>query len=536
MQHHAQVSGPDGVFLPEPRLLPRGSVLPESGQSIRRIDSRRTIVGAFCAPGSAVWNSPTNASVLGGLAVFNVSFTAADTNHPLAQVDLFVDGIFVRTLTNLAPSPGNTFSVTIDGVTATYTATNGDSLGSAAIGLGSALAAQQNATDVQSYPVGDRLVLRSTNVATPGGQMSVRGGATAGSAPALTSFVMPAEPTFLDSTAYGYHVVEASNNPGIGDWLQLTLIKTNGVPVTVAATNTQTGATINSLLQALMDQINGDPALQTADGATASDLIEVSNGVYGFLVNAGSPGWMAAQIQTIFTGSTNLSTFPAGTNALEDNVGDLQPRVHIYLSCGAVSLPLQFALDTTAFTDGFHDLTVVAYEGTSVRTQTRAHETVQFRNTALSAAFSTLGADTNGNLLFGIAANATNIARIELFSTGGSVAVATNEASADLAASAATLGAGLHPFYAVVTDANGHQYRTQAAWEQVPALQLSIAGPPQSLSWAAIAGRQYSILAATNLGGPFEVVGTVPATNGQAQWRIPVAPSGPVFYRVSLPQ
>ena len=39
------------------------------------------------------------------------------------------------------------------------------------------------------------------------------------------------------------------------------------------------------------------------------------------------------------------------------------------------------------------------------------------------------------------------------FPPGGSVAVATNQAAAELAAPAATLGIGLHPFFAVVTDA-----------------------------------------------------------------------------------
>ncbi len=488
----------------------------------------------FARPGSAVWSSPTNGSVLSGLAAFNLSFAAANTNLPLSQVDLFVDGNYIRTLTNLPPAAGDIFSATINGVTASYTVVNGDSLGSAAIGLASALTAQQFVIGAQADAVGDRVVLRSLNAATPGSQISVQAGASVGSAQALTSFAATAQPTFLDSTAHGYHFVLAANNPAVGDWLQMTFIKTNGTPVTVAATNNQSGAPIYSLLQALMDQINGDPALQTADGANASDLLEENNGFYGFLVNAASPGWPASQIQTIFTGSTNLDPMPAGTNALDDNVSDLQPRVHVYLSSGAMELPLQFTLDTTKFADGSHVLTAVAYEGTSVRTQTRAQETVQFRNTTLSATLAATGAGTNGDLLFGVAAKAANIARIELFSTGGSVALATNQPAAELAAPAATLGVGLHPFYAVVTDVNGHQYQTPTSWEQVPALQLSFTGPPESLSWPSITGRHYVVLAATNLGGAFQAVGTVVATNGLAQWPVAVPATGGVLYRVSV--
>jgi hypothetical protein len=114
------------------------------------------------------------------------------------------------------------------------------------------------------------------------------------------------------------------------------------------------------------------------------------------------------------------------------------------------------------------------------------------------------------------------------------VAVATNQAAAELAAPAATLGVGLHPFYAVVTDANGHQYQTPTVWEQIPALQLSVIGPPQALSWPAIAGRRYSVLAATNLGGAFQAVTNVLATNAQAQWTMTAPPSGAVFYQVSV--
>ena len=517
----------------------RGFCLAEAYYQSLRNPFEGLIVGEplsapFARPGSATWNAPAEGSVLSGLSTFNLSFSAADANLPLAQVDLFVDGGFVETVTNLPPSAGNVLSVTIGGVTTNYTVANGDSLGSAALGLASALTAQEHATGVQAEAVGDRLVLRSQIVATPGSQISVQAGAAIGSAPALTSFVTAAQPTFLDSTAYGYHVVQAGNNPGVGDWLQMTFIKTNGAQVTVAVTNSQTNGSISLLLQALMNQINANAALQSADGANASDLVEQNNGFYSCLVNAASPGWPAAQIQTVFTGSTNLEATPGGTNALDDNVSDLQPRSHVYLSAGAASLPVQFTMDTTRFADGFHDLTVVAYEGTSVRTQTRLEQRVQFRNTALSATFAALAADTNGDVSFSIAANATNIARIELFSTGGSVAVATSQAAVELAAPAATLGVGLHPFHAVVTDANGHQYQTPTVWEQVPALQLSVIGPPQALSWPAIAGRQYTVLAATNLAGAFQAVGAVLATNAQAQWTLPAPPAGAVFYQVSV--
>jgi hypothetical protein len=325
--------------------------------------------------------------------------------------------------------------------------------------------------------------------------------------------------------------VQAGNTPAVGDWLQLLFIKTNGDKVTVAVTNEQSGATIDALLQSLINEINTNAALEAADGANASDLLDQGGGFSGFLVNAASPGWPAAQIQTVFTSSTDLDAMPAGTNALDDNYPDLQPRAHVYLSSGATSLAVQSSLDTTRFADGFHTLTMVAYEGTSVRTQTRVQETVQFRNTTLSATFTAMSAATNGDVLFGVAANATNIAQIQLFSRGGCVAVASNQAAAELAAPAATLGVGLLPFYALVTDSEGHQYKTQTVWEQIPALQLSLVAP-QTLSWPAISGRQYTIESATNLAGAWQEAGTLLATSAQAQWTIPAEPGAAAFYRV----
>src|SRR5208337_2907418 len=115
--------------------------------------------------------------------------------------------------------------------------------------------------------------------------------------------------------------------------------------------------------------------------------------------------------------------------------------------------------------DGFHQLTAVAYEGTSVRTQTRVSRTVRVQNTALTASFTALLAGTNATLdfplQFSITASAGNIARIELFSTGGSIGVVSNQSSAVLTVPSATLGLGLHPFCALVTDTTGNRYQTQ---------------------------------------------------------------------------
>jgi uncharacterized protein (TIGR03790 family) len=496
----------------------------------------------FARPGTADWSSLTNGAVLSGQAVLNPEFLAAATNLPLGRVDLFVDGNFFQTITNLLPAAGNALSVTLNGFPVNYTVPANATVASLTTNLAAALDAQTNSTRVQAYAVGDRLELQSLDVTVPGSNVTLSASAAIGSAAQLTTLLMPARPTFLDTAATGYFGILASNTPVVGDWLQLAFTKTNGTHTTVSVTNTTGGATIATLAQNLANLVNVDLALQSADGVQAADFGDDTGcGIVAaqFTVYARTPGWPASQIQVAFSASTNLLALPSGTHLLVDNLTDLRPRNHLYVSSGVTSLPASFALDTTRLPDGFHQLTAVAYEGTSVRTQTRISRTVQVRNTTLAATFTPLLVGTNATLdmplQFAVSPNAPNIARIELFSTGGSVGVVSNQPSAVFLVPSATLGLGLHPFYALVTDTGGKQYQTQTDWVRlIPSFALSLARAPLQLSWPAIPGQRYNVLSTTSIVSAFQTVTSIVASNAVVQWPIPT-PAGTVhFYRVSL--
>ena len=233
-----------------------------------------------------------------------------------------------------------------------------------------------------------------------------------------------------------------------------------------------------------------------------------------FFVYANSPGWPASQILAMWTTSANLQATPAGTDPLADNVNDLRPKNHLYVSSGANSLAVNYPCDTTQMADGWHQLTAVGYEGTSVATQTRVTRTVQVTNTSLSATLAALPTGTNAalgqSLQFTVTANTTNMARIELFSTGGSQGVVSNQAAAVFAVSASYLGLGLHPFYAVVTDQAGHRYQTSTAWyDIIPVITLTLTYSPPMIAWPALPYRQYVLLFTTNLATGFQTVATV---------------------------
>ena len=495
------------------------------------------LAAPFARPGSAGWNSLTNGAALHGQTNLSVTFTAAATNLPLAQADLFVDGTFFQTMTNLPPAAGNILSAKLNGFTINYTVPTNATLAAVATGLAAALNLQTNVTQVLAFPVGDRIELQSLAINIPGSNVTVSAGSGIGSASSLTAYLKAARPVFLDTVATGYQVVTLYNAPMVGDWLQMSVIKTNGNEVTIALTNNTAGIISRTFAQNLMNLINANPALQSPDGVFASDLYYDSSAAQ-FLLYARAPGWPASQILTMLNTSTNLFTTPVGTNPLADNVNDLRPRNHLYVSSGAASLAVNFSCDTTQIPDGWHQLTAVAYEGTSVETQTRAVRNVQIQNTSLSATLTALPAGTtaalNQQLQFTVTASTTNIARIELFSTGGSAGAVTNQAVAVFNLSAANFGLGLHPFYALVTDQSGNRFQTQTIWQRiVPTITLALIGATPALMWPAIPGRQYDVQSTTNLTTAFQTVTTIAATNSVIQWPLNLT-GGAGFYRVQL--
>jgi hypothetical protein len=267
-----------------------------------------------------------------------------------------------------------------------------------------------------------------------------------------------------------------ANNPVVGDWIQFTFTKTNGAVITLAITNT-TSLTLGAMVENLMSQMSSTPALTAADGLTVSNLYDGGSYVQYYFF-AHTPGCLAAQLAVTVTTSSNLVVYPTGPYPLADNLPDLLPRNHLYISSGLTALPVTFNLDTTTLADGSHQLLAVAYEGTSVRTQTRVARMVQVQNTPLAAALAALPAGSNVTLIQPLqftvtTAAATNITQISLFTSGGPVAAVTNQSAANFVLSSTNLGLGLHPFYALITDAAGHQYQTPTIqFRSVPAAQF----------------------------------------------------------------
>jgi uncharacterized protein (TIGR03790 family) len=498
-------------------------------------------------PGGAWVNLSTN-SVLSGITNLTLQCTAGASNRPVQQVDLFLDGTWLQTLTNIPPAAGNQLYVTINGCTTNYLVPSNATIKSVASGLADVLnqPAYVLQSKAQATAHGDRIVLQSTDINTPGVQDSLSISNSIGSASALTAFVAASRTNLLDTVAYGLCGFSVANTPNVGDYLQLIVTKTNGTQVTLAVTNTSPGTNISDLTRQLVNAINNNGTLQAADGLVAEDFFPYDG--YGlpyaeFNLRAQTAGWPASQIQAAFSGSTNLIIYPNSTQTLDQNVNDLQPRNHLYLTAGVTNLSFTFPLDTTALADGSHELTAVVYEGSHVRTQARMMQSVRVQNTTLNASFTTLAGATNTvldfTLLFSVVANTNTISTIELFTTGGSVGVVSNLSSATFAVAATNLGIGLHSFYAVITRSDGKQYRTGTEWIRIggsePPFGLTLTAPPPTIGWPATAGRLYEVLSATNVKDTFQLRGAVTPSNSPGLWIDTITGAPQQFYRVRAP-
>jgi uncharacterized protein (TIGR03790 family) len=652
------------------------------------------LAAPFARPGYGKWGTNLPNAVLSGATNLSVKFNAASGNRPLQQVDLFVDGVYFSTLTNLAPCPGNRLTVTLNGYPITYPVPTNSTLGTVAAGLASLINAATNATLVKALVRGDRIELQSiaTNLmmvpfyiadstptntpglsysvnylpdsfppqmtpgrpddngafmmevtipsplpyvilastdlmdwhpiftndvpgllnftdydstnhparfyrmawpapnqppqlsapemagpgtfqmrvdSTPGqpwavqistnlidwvsiftnqaggamdfvdagatnsscrfyraglvspappgftvlsvatnltlvqvnsavrpytvavstnqdqwtvletnfvlGEIQTSAASVMGSGNSLSTFLSASQPALLGSPAFGLQgYSERSNSIPSNSWIKFTFTKTNGQTVVVAVTNQSAG---NSAALASQEYaaINAHPALQGSDGVVAGDYVVNQYGSFQFTtfnLYARSPGCQAAAIQVNPTvSSAQVPSFSTQGSSLTQNLSDLQPRNHLYVTAGASSLALTFPLDTTALADGWHNLTAVAYEGSGVRTETQVTVPVQIQNSSLSATLTLLdltnSAPVQGTFHIQVAANTNTASLITLFSTGGALGAVTNESTATFQVAGTNLWAGWHPFHALVKTSDGLVYRTGTRWIQL---------------------------------------------------------------------
>jgi uncharacterized protein (TIGR03790 family) len=514
------------------------------------------LAAPFAQKGTGAWNGLASNAILSGITNLSGLFTASDAKHPLQQVDLFLDGNWLQTATNIPPQSGNLLKVSLNGFATSYTVPANATIKSVTSNLVNTLnnSVYQSSTKVLATDHGDRIELQSTASYTKtGAQISIMVSST-NSSGALTTFIRTADAAltnFLDSTAQGIRYYDLGGTLSSNSTLTLTVTKTNNSVVTVTMTNNG-NTTFTGFAQQMVTAINSTTSLQGLDGLYGEDVETGNVGDALFNLQPQAQGYAAAQIKAGFTASSGIVLAPSGTSTLTDNTTDLEPRQHLYITAGVSNLAFVTPFVTTNFPDGYHELIAVAYEGSHVHTQTRATQEIIIKNSGLSATLKPVLTGSNSTLQptlqIIVTANTNNISSIQLFSTGGLLASATNQNSATFPIVLTNLDVGVHPFYAIVTQTNGNQYRTQTqnigligvTYSSTTLMgvdypfPLQFTAPPAMLVWPATAGRSYTVLSTTNLTMPFQTRATVLPTNSLGQWAETNSAPAQQFYRVSV--
>lgn len=313
----------------------------------------------------------TSNQVASGFVAVTVTGTAVSASRPVDQIDLYLDGAFLASLTNMVPTRSNVVMVTINGTNCTYTIPLGASLFTAATGLAASVNASNVAATARAY--GDRIEIKQTALGVSGTGLTCVATSSTGSAGRVTVFARTPFTNFLETTCAAYKQVTLSGTPVSGDVVRATVTRLDGVAVTnqvVAGTND----TVYSLLTSLAGIVTADTDLQTSVGCESKWVsLDYLTGVYeGFFI-ARTNVWNGYNLTLKF------QVLPAGgglaavdwTNKFVDNAGVMSARATVFLSEGETNLSAGYSLNTANLSDGPHELTAVAYEGTAVKTQGR---------------------------------------------------------------------------------------------------------------------------------------------------------------------
>jgi uncharacterized protein (TIGR03790 family) len=121
------------------------------------------LAAPFTRPGSGKWSGSLSNTILSGTMPLAIEFHARDASRPLQQLDLFVDGKFHGTVTNVPPAPGNLLDISLNGYPLRYTVPAAESLASIAMDLANLLNQTNVATltRIKAQAHGDRLELQS---------------------------------------------------------------------------------------------------------------------------------------------------------------------------------------------------------------------------------------------------------------------------------------------------------------------------------------------------------------------------------------
>ncbi len=184
------------------------------------------------------WTDVSPGSTLQGTTNLSLAFTADSPRQRIGRVDLFLNGRWHQTLTNLPPAPGNLLTVSINGYPVTYEVPTNATLGSVASNLALRFnePATSNITHVLAEAYGDRIQLQSLALLLPGGAFEFVDAASAGGTQrqylaVLQPDSIPTAITGLRPNASGTIDLDIMENLGVGYLLEASTNLQNWLPI-----------------------------------------------------------------------------------------------------------------------------------------------------------------------------------------------------------------------------------------------------------------------------------------------------------------
>jgi hypothetical protein len=329
--------------------------------------------------------APATNAIVSGAILVDAQAASVQSDKPVSRLDLFVDGLFAGTMTNILPQAGNIVKATIGGAAAAYSVRTNDTLYDVAAGLASNITAS-NGMPVDAFAYGDRVQLVYTNYGQPG-NLAYAINCLTGTASALDLSGTALTTNLLESVYAARESLPCYlNPPDMGDLLRLIITLQDNTIVTnevVATTND----TVDGMMMRLYNAVNSNSVLQATNGVFATDYLLTSQAA--FWLQAIQPGPQGYNITVKFDiisawPSSGLRNTTAFSDNMNDNIDVLTARGNILLACGSTNLNATYALQTGLLPDGPHTLRVVAYEGTALRTQGYSEIPVVVSNSALA--------------------------------------------------------------------------------------------------------------------------------------------------------
>ena len=352
----------------------------------------------YAVPSAVSVAGVTNTEVVSGVITVQVTGVAADVSRPVDSLDLYLDGLFLSSLTNVAPATGNVVTVTLNGTDRSYTVKQGDTVYDVASGVADRINANPPLA-FTAVAAGDRVEVRQKTAGLAGSGTNVcLVSVTQGAGADLRLRAATVYTNFLEPAARAYKPVVLTGQAVSGDVVRVIVTPLGGSPVTNSFTCTTNDTSYKILSERLPPVVNGDPALQQSDGAelkwavtcgsfTCAEayLVSRTNGVEGRALYAE----VILELQP-GSGLTNWTESAALTN----NASDMTARAQIFVAVGETNLTAGYVMDTTSLPDGPHELLAVAREGTGVGTQGRLRRGFTVDNHDLTCVITNPPADT----------------------------------------------------------------------------------------------------------------------------------------------